>query len=64
MPELPEVETTRRGIEPHLAGRTVRAVIVRERRLRLPVPATLARLMAGATQVSCSGFGQVMIEHM
>lgn len=37
MPELPEVETTRRGILPHLAGRTVRRLLVRERRLRWPV---------------------------
>lgn len=38
MPELPEVETTRRGIEPALAGHRVLAVIVRERRLRWPIP--------------------------
>lgn len=47
MPELPEVETTRRGIEPHLVGRRVRAVIVREPRLRWPVPATLAHELPG-----------------
>ncbi|WP_193213365.1 bifunctional DNA-formamidopyrimidine glycosylase/DNA-(apurinic or apyrimidinic site) lyase [Luteolibacter marinus] len=41
MPELPEVETTRRGIEPHLLGRQVREVIVRHRGLRLPVPESL-----------------------
>jgi formamidopyrimidine-DNA glycosylase len=38
MPELPEVETTRRGIESHLVGQRVTAVIVRERRLRWPIP--------------------------
>lgn len=38
MPELPEVETTRRGIEPHLVGRKIGDVIVREQRLRQPVP--------------------------
>lgn len=37
MPELPEVETTRRGIEPHAVGRVVTDVIVRESRLRWPV---------------------------
>ncbi|MGX2040289.1 bifunctional DNA-formamidopyrimidine glycosylase/DNA-(apurinic or apyrimidinic site) lyase [Methylocaldum sp. MU1018] len=41
MPELPEVETTRRGILPHLIGQTVEATIVREPRLRWPVPADL-----------------------
>jgi formamidopyrimidine-DNA glycosylase len=39
MPELPEVETTRRGIAPALEGRRVLRVVVRERRLRWPVPA-------------------------
>ena len=38
MPELPEVETTRRGIEPFLQGQRVSRVIVRERRLRWPIP--------------------------
>ena len=38
MPELPEVETTRRGIAPALEGRAVRELVVRERRLRWPVP--------------------------
>ncbi len=47
MPELPEVETTRRGIEPALRGRRVKQVVVRERRLRWPVPETLDSLLAG-----------------
>lgn len=47
MPELPEVETARRGIAPALTGRRVRAVVVRERRLRLPVPHRLARELPG-----------------
>lgn len=45
MPELPEVETTRRGIAPHVVGRRVEALVVRERRLRWPIPKGLeARL--------------------
>lgn len=47
MPELPEVETTRRGIEPHLQGRRIARVIVRQPRLRWPVPADLPALLAG-----------------
>jgi formamidopyrimidine-DNA glycosylase len=38
MPELPEVETTLRGIEPHLLNQRVAHVIVRDPRLRWPVP--------------------------
>ncbi len=49
MPELPEVETTRRGIAPLIGGRRVASVIVRDRRLRWPVPAALARSLPGQT---------------
>jgi formamidopyrimidine-DNA glycosylase len=44
MPELPEVETTRRGLEPHVTGVTIREVIVRRTDLRQPVSAGLAQL--------------------
>jgi len=44
MPELPEVEVTRRGIEPHLVGRAIAAVSVREPRLRWRVPRAVGRL--------------------
>jgi formamidopyrimidine-DNA glycosylase len=47
MPELPEVETTRRGIEPHVAGAVVREVIIRRRDLRLPVSESLASIEGG-----------------
>jgi len=46
MPELPEVETTRRGIEPATAGRRIIAAVVREPRLRWPVPADLGAHVA------------------
>lgn len=38
MPELPEVETTRLGIEPHIIGQKISQIIVRERRLRWAIP--------------------------
>ncbi len=44
MPELPEVETTRRGIEPHVSGVEVREIIVRRYDLRQPVSPTLPTL--------------------
>jgi len=47
MPELPEVEITRRGIAPHLEGRTVTGVVVRHHGLRWPVPRTLGRILPG-----------------
>ncbi len=45
MPELPEVEVTRRGIEPWIAGRRVKRVEVRTAMLRWPVPAGLAEAL-------------------
>jgi formamidopyrimidine-DNA glycosylase len=47
VPELPEVETTRRGIEPHLKGYLIRAVHVHEARLRWPVDPALPRRLRG-----------------
>jgi len=47
MPELPEVETTRRGIAPALEGRTIVALVVRDRRLRWPVPVGLEKRLGG-----------------
>lgn len=45
MPELPEVETTLRGVLPHLLGHVITAVKVREPRLRWPVPESLQELV-------------------
>ena len=41
MPELPEVETTRRGIEPHVINQTIEAIAIRQRALRWPIPRQL-----------------------
>ncbi len=43
MPELPEVETTKRGIAPYVVGETVSEIIIRERHLRWPIPVALKR---------------------
>jgi formamidopyrimidine-DNA glycosylase len=47
MPELPEVETVRRGIEPSLIGACIAELAVRERRLRWPISRELPRAVAG-----------------
>lgn len=47
MPELPEVETTRRGIAPHLIGHRIEALKIRQLRLRWPIPAALRRNLPG-----------------
>lgn len=47
MPELPEVETTRRGIAPYLIGHRVIALAIRQPRLRWPIPPVLLRTLPG-----------------
>jgi len=49
VPELPEVETTRRGLEPHLVGRRIDKIVVRDRRLRWPVTEALEKQASGST---------------
>ncbi len=47
MPELPEVETTRRGIAPQVVGHRIAAFHVYDPRLRWPVPALLQKTLVG-----------------
>jgi formamidopyrimidine-DNA glycosylase len=48
MPELPEVETTRRGIAPYIENQAVRELVIREPRLRWPIAASLPQQLHGA----------------
>ncbi|HKJ71937.1 MAG TPA: bifunctional DNA-formamidopyrimidine glycosylase/DNA-(apurinic or apyrimidinic site) lyase [Gammaproteobacteria bacterium] len=61
MPELPEVEVTRRGIAPHLEGRQLRGAVVREGRLRWPVPADLDARVRGLTVSSVTRRGKYLV---
>ena len=47
MPELPEVETTRRGLAPHLEGRRIRGVLLRRPDLRWPIPPEVGACLPG-----------------
>ncbi|MGL4232419.1 MAG: bifunctional DNA-formamidopyrimidine glycosylase/DNA-(apurinic or apyrimidinic site) lyase [Casimicrobium sp.] len=47
MPELPEVETVRRGLSSAIVGQTVKQVVVRDRRLRWPIPPTFETSLIG-----------------
>ena len=49
MPELPEVETTRSGITPHIKGQKITQVTIRHFKLRWPIPSDLASVLAGQT---------------
>jgi formamidopyrimidine-DNA glycosylase len=52
MPELPEVETTRRGLAPHLEGATLTGVVIRNASLRWPIPENLPELLSGQRVIS------------
>ena len=45
MPELPEVEVSRRGIAPHLENQQITDVVVRDRRLRWPIPEAVSKVV-------------------
>ncbi|MDB6163679.1 MAG: 5-hydroxymethyluracil glycosylase, partial [Xanthomonadaceae bacterium] len=47
MPELPEVETTRAGLAPHVTGRRVEQVILRRPDLRWPIPPVVQESLPG-----------------
>ncbi|MGD8175150.1 bifunctional DNA-formamidopyrimidine glycosylase/DNA-(apurinic or apyrimidinic site) lyase [Marinimicrobium sp. ARAG 43.8] len=61
MPELPEVETTRRGIAPHILHRKVTAVHVRQPSLRWPVPDALASAIRGRQLRSVERRGKYLL---
>lgn len=61
MPELPEVETTRRGLAPAVEHRVIRRAIVRHRGLRLPVPRGLEQRLAGARVTALSRRGKYLL---
>lgn len=64
MPELPEVETVCRGLEPLVRGRAIRAVMVREPRLRWRIPEDLAEFLEGQTIESVGRRGKYLLVHL
>lgn len=61
MPELPEVETSRRGIAPHIEGKVFKAVVIRQAQLRWPVPDTLTTTLPGLKLDSVERRGKYLL---
>lgn len=61
MPELPEVETTRRGIAPHLLNQRVGRVCIRNPRLRWPIPSDLPGLLRGRKILAVERRGKYLL---
>ncbi|MGV7208018.1 bifunctional DNA-formamidopyrimidine glycosylase/DNA-(apurinic or apyrimidinic site) lyase [Oxalobacteraceae bacterium A2-2] len=63
MPELPEVEVTRRGVAPHVEGRTVGGVVLRRDGLRWPFPPGLDQLLQGRRVLGTGRRGKYLLLH-
>jgi formamidopyrimidine-DNA glycosylase len=61
VPELPEVELTRRRLEPELVGKRIERVEVRTPKLRLPIPRELAKALPGRTIRSVGRRGKYLL---
>ncbi|MCD2517033.1 bifunctional DNA-formamidopyrimidine glycosylase/DNA-(apurinic or apyrimidinic site) lyase [Massilia sp. G4R7] len=61
MPELPEVEVTRRGVAPHIEGRIVETAVLRREGLRWPFPPDLAGLLAGRRILATGRRGKYLL---
>ena len=61
MPELPEVETTRRGIAPVIEGEQIQNIVIRQPRLRWPVPDGLAELLKGRRVLAVERRGKYLL---
>jgi len=61
LPELPEVETTRRGIQPHIENKKVSKVILRRKTLRWPITPQLSKDLPGETIESVSRRGKYLL---
>lgn len=63
MPELPEVELTRRRLEREIAGKEIEQVAVRTPKLRLPIPPDLETLLPGQTIRAVDRRGKYLLLH-
>ena len=63
MPELPEVEVTRLGVQPHVDGKKVSEVVLRREGLRWPFPANLRELILHQTILATGRRGKYLLLH-
>lgn len=61
MPELPEVETTLLGIQPHIQHQMIKACIIRQRQLRWPIPMNMEQQLKGQIIESIERRGKYLI---
>lgn len=64
MPELPEVETVKRGLEPHLLGQSIQRVRLNRSDLRQPFPANFAHILEGRKVIKLSRRAKYILVHL
>ncbi len=64
MPELPEVETTRRGVEPHIQDHHISRIVVRDKRLRWPIPDELPQWAQDQRVLSVTRRSKYLLIHL
>ncbi|PZO87491.1 MAG: DNA-formamidopyrimidine glycosylase, partial [Micavibrio aeruginosavorus] len=64
MPELPEVETVRRGLEPAMAGNVIASAVVRREGLRIPFPAGLSEFLKGRKVRALTRRAKYLVIHL
>jgi len=64
MPELPEVETVRRGLTPVLVGQALKRIVVRRKNLRFPLPNDLGQRLTGKTITKIDRRGKYLLMHI
>lgn len=64
MPELPEVETTLRGLKPHIQHQKIKTIVIRQYKLRWPIPENLPRLLSGQTITNIERRGKYLLFKM
>ena len=63
MPELPEVETTRRGLEPHILGKRITGVVLRRDSLRWPIPYEIVERLPGEKILAIERRAKYLLMH-
>lgn len=64
MPELPEVETTRRGLEPHIKAQKITKIVIRQASLRWPIPLTITKEIANQVIKQVDRRGKYLLIHL
>lgn len=64
MPELPEIETLKNGLSPHLKNILINSVTIRQANLRWPIPSNIKKILSNSTIIDISRRGKYLLFHL